>query len=211
MPGPVGPDLVPPPSEKNIRVAAYLHVAGFGAANELATAWAIAKAESGLNYTAQHRNSNGTTDFGLMQINSIHHPTDAEKTQPLANAKKAFQIYAQAGRSFSPWSTYKSGAYRAHLTEANAAVRALKAKGPQWERETVKDESFDRPVSAGNIPVPDNPLATLASLPGTIAHVASNITAIILAIVLLALGVFLISRTSITNAATKVAGKIIKA
>ncbi|MDY7577172.1 lytic transglycosylase domain-containing protein [Herbaspirillum sp. RTI4] len=33
---------------------------------------AIARVESGGNPVAMHRNANGTTDYGLMQINSVH-------------------------------------------------------------------------------------------------------------------------------------------
>lgn len=37
--------------------------------------WAIAKTESDFNPRATNRNPNGSTDFGLMQINSIHEDT----------------------------------------------------------------------------------------------------------------------------------------
>ena len=36
--------------------------------------WAIAKVESGYDAKAQHKNTNATTDYGVMQINSSHLP-----------------------------------------------------------------------------------------------------------------------------------------
>ena len=36
--------------------------------------WAIAKVESGFDSKAQHKNTNATTDYGVMQINSSHLP-----------------------------------------------------------------------------------------------------------------------------------------
>lgn len=36
--------------------------------------WSIAKTESGFNIKAKNINKNGSVDYGLMQINSIHEP-----------------------------------------------------------------------------------------------------------------------------------------
>src|SRR4051812_48178503 len=50
----------------------------------LDTAIAVALAESGGNDQAMHKNSNGSTDFGLWQINSVH--TDLLKKYTWNNA-----------------------------------------------------------------------------------------------------------------------------
>lgn len=56
----------PIPYRKCFQAAAAKH----GVAEELLLA--IAHTESRFNSDAQHTNSNGTTDFGVMQVNSIH-------------------------------------------------------------------------------------------------------------------------------------------
>jgi hypothetical protein len=77
---------------------------------------AIAKAESGLNPSAVGAiNSNGTQDFGLFQINSIHNPSIEQKTTVIENVKMARVIYDSRLRyssdGFEAWSTYNSGRY----------------------------------------------------------------------------------------------------
>lgn len=67
-----------------------------------AMAAAIALAESGGNPQSTNSNSNGTTDRGLWQINSIH---GSQSTfDPLANAKAAVAI-SKNGTNWRPWCT----------------------------------------------------------------------------------------------------------
>lgn len=72
-------------------------------------------AESGGNPQAYGVNTNGTSDGGLMQINSIH--TDLislkDRFDPTLNVRAAYQIYR--GRGFKAWSSYNSGAYLKYL------------------------------------------------------------------------------------------------
>lgn len=70
----------------------------------------------------------GSASYGLWQINSYWHPEfgpDFTKLfDPQTNANDAYQIYVQAGDSFSPWSTYKSGAYQAYLSQVSSGASA---------------------------------------------------------------------------------------
>lgn len=70
---------------------------------------AIAMAESGGNSTATNHNTNGTTDFGLWQINSVNGGSTA-LFDPAANAKEALKIYNSQG--LKAWTTYNTGAYK---------------------------------------------------------------------------------------------------
>lgn len=77
-----------------------------------AIAAAIAMAESGGVVNATNHDSNGTTDRGLWQINSVH---GAQSTyDPTANARAAVSISSN-GTNWKPWATYNSGAYRKFL------------------------------------------------------------------------------------------------
>jgi len=68
----------------------------------------IAMAESGGDPGATDNNTNGSTDRGYWQINSIH---GAQSTyDPLANARAAVQISGN-GTNWTPWVTYNTGAY----------------------------------------------------------------------------------------------------
>ena len=87
-----------------------------------AMAAAIAMAESGGNPCAQGdpntgdhscAGPNGTsTSFGLWQINTTYNPQyDAKKLlDPNYNAKAALEV-SRKGTVWTPWSTYKNGAY----------------------------------------------------------------------------------------------------
>jgi hypothetical protein len=87
---------------------------------------AIALAESGGNTEAVGGpNSNGTYDYGLWQINSIHNPPERVKTSAASNWLFAWRI-AGFGLDWSPWSSYKSQngkspAYLAHMDVAKKA------------------------------------------------------------------------------------------
>lgn len=95
----------------------YAQQAGFPA-DQAPTAAAVALAESSGNASATHANGNRSTDYGLWQINSVHRDLLAGKNwaDPAVNAQMAFRVWSDAGRKWSPWSTYKSGAYRKYLT-----------------------------------------------------------------------------------------------
>lgn len=85
-----------------------------GPANVARIMAAIAVAESGGRVNAKHRDANGTTDYGLWQINSSHGYNVKElTTDPAYNAQAAVAVYRSQG--LTAWSTYTSGAYRSHL------------------------------------------------------------------------------------------------
>lgn len=65
-----------------------------------------------------HYNSNGTLDWGYFQINTVHLERPGLNLRDLldckANIDFAYQLYVEKG-GFSPWSTYRSGAYRQYM------------------------------------------------------------------------------------------------
>jgi lysozyme-like protein len=90
--------------------------AGFGADAQMAAA--VAMAESGGNRMAYNPESQvctpeGFGSYGLWQIYLFKHQeyNCEDLYQPDINAKAAFAVYSQA-RGFSPWSTFKNGAYQ---------------------------------------------------------------------------------------------------
>lgn len=89
---------------------------------------AIALAESSGHADATHHNSDshGSIDYGLMQINGYWHPDLMQQynwADPQQNLDMAYQVWKDAGGSFSPWSTYNSGAYQNYLTQGSAAAK----------------------------------------------------------------------------------------
>jgi hypothetical protein len=96
-------------------IRSFASWAGF-AGDHLVTATAIALAESGGDPTAAGDPTLGHS-FGLWQINSKEHPEfdPHQLLGPAYNARAAFEVYRDAGASFEPWSTFKSGAYKKFL------------------------------------------------------------------------------------------------
>ena len=76
-------------------------------------ALAIADAESHFNPVAYHKNSNGTVDCGVFQINSVHNPTKKQCDNPKANIDLAYQIYQKKG--YDAWTTFTSGKYKKYI------------------------------------------------------------------------------------------------
>lgn len=104
-------------------IAGYAKNAGVTGQN-IVIATAIALAESGGNSDAMSPpNTNGTTDYGLWQINSVHQDLLSGKDwrDPAQNAQMMFTI-SNGGTNWRPWSTFNNGAYLAHLGQANGVV-----------------------------------------------------------------------------------------
>lgn len=120
------------------QVAGLVINAGFPSADQ-AIMVAIAKAESGYNTTATHKNSNGTIDRGLFQINSVHSSYNATQliNDPQYNANAAHDIYK--GQGLKAWTTYSSGAYQKYMNEARSAV--ANASGVTGSSVTSTDSS----------------------------------------------------------------------
>jgi Lysozyme like domain len=103
-------------------IAQYAAAAGF-TGNDLSTAVAVALAESGGD--PQAFNPEGS--YGLWQIYVHDHPEFAEDDlyDPGTNGRDAFAIYVNAGYSFTPWTTFKTGAYARYLPASQSAVASL--------------------------------------------------------------------------------------
>jgi hypothetical protein len=69
----------------------------------------IARAESGGRQYATDPDSNGTTDRGYWQINSVHGALSTY--DPAGNARAAVQLSSD-GADWAPWVTYQTGAYQ---------------------------------------------------------------------------------------------------
>lgn len=100
----------------------YAQQAGFSGAG-LLIILAIAHAESGLNPLAQNTNTDGSIDRGIVQINSRWHPevSDSCAYNPACAFKAAFTI-SNKGTSFTPWTTYTTGAYTKYLAGGSTST-----------------------------------------------------------------------------------------
>jgi lysozyme-like protein len=106
------------------QIASYASSAGFSGP-DLQVAVAVALAESSGNPGAVgDLTITPGGSVGLWQINLKYHPEFAgqDLTDPQTNANAAYSIYQAAGNSFSPWSTYNSGAYSAYIVQAQQGV-----------------------------------------------------------------------------------------
>ncbi|WP_460444659.1 D-alanyl-D-alanine carboxypeptidase family protein [Angustibacter aerolatus] len=119
--------------------------AGF-TGGDLDIAVAVAGAESSWRSDAINRNANGSTDYGMWQINTVHAGLLAAGNwrTPDDNARMAFAVWSQAGRSWTPWTTFKTGAYRQHLYAAHTATTTTAAVGSVG---SVGTQSVDAPMT----------------------------------------------------------------
>jgi len=141
------------------QIAGYALAAGFPP-NEIATATAVALAESGGNTDAQNRNTNGSYDYGLFQINTVHGAllNQGNKFNPLDNAKMALTVWRNAGNKWTPWTVYKSGTYRAQLLKGTAGAAKPAAIGAapaaEFQPPLVSPEGEPLTDPEGNVPIP---------------------------------------------------------
>lgn len=102
---------------------------------------AIALAESGGDPGSVNHNTNGTTDVGLWQINSVW--GHLQTADPLGNARSAVAVYNKQG--LFAWSSYKSGAYTKYMPTGAAP----KNPGPGVEKGGVQGGLLDTVVPGG--------------------------------------------------------------
>lgn len=94
----------------------WIRNGGSSASADIAAA--VALAESGGVAGASNSNTDGSTDRGLWQINSVH---GSQSTfDPIANVKAAIAI-SNNGKNWNPWVTYKTGAFKKFMSPTTAA------------------------------------------------------------------------------------------
>lgn len=111
----------------DIQRATWAKQAGFPD-NVIAEAVAVSIAEnrSGAVDARGGPNSNGSYDYGMWQINEKAHPgLFARHPQwwSVSNANMAKEIWAEAGNSFRPWSTWKAGLHKPYMSRGEAAAK----------------------------------------------------------------------------------------
>lgn len=122
--------------------------AGF-TGNDLATAVAVAYAESGGNPSAVNNKEPHGSSYGLWQIYLYAHPQyDPAQlvNDPQYNADAAYAIYAAAGHSFIPWTTYTHGTYNTFMPQVLAAIGS---PDPQVATDGSADSSGNGTTQAG--------------------------------------------------------------
>jgi hypothetical protein len=111
------------------QVAGFALKAGFRG-QQAAIAVAVSNAENGSgDSNAINRNSNGSVDVGLWQINSSNADPGAMK-DPQANANEAFRL-ANNGRGWDNWTQFRNKKYLIFMIPAAAAVLAAQAANPK--------------------------------------------------------------------------------
>lgn len=144
-----------PSSGGQTDLASLARQAGFPE-SAIPTAVAIAMAESGGNPQALGDVSLGGSK-GLWQIYTKAHPDLNSKYNlfdPVQNAMAAFQVWKNAGGSFSPWTTFNTGAYLKYMGK-NPTVQTgaysggvggtAGASGPLLDNNQIEDRIRNMP------------------------------------------------------------------
>jgi hypothetical protein len=111
----------------------WTRAGGSSSAQNMAAA--VAMAESGGNPTITNRNSDGSIDRGLWQINSVHGALST--VDRMGNARAAIKISSN-GRNWNPWTVFKTGAYKRFLGAATNADGGSGGSGGSSKRKTYK-------------------------------------------------------------------------
>lgn len=155
--------------------------AGFSPAQSV-IAVAISLAEdSTRNPNASHHNTDGTTDYGPWQINSVHADIIRKYGNPYNlqdNARMAYAVYQAQG--WGAWSTYNSGAYRAHLSEAKNVAKKKGVSVPKELWHTLTNGAIGNAqdlyhmATTGQLPSNTSPFSGLAQLGSLAGHLTDS-------------------------------------
>jgi hypothetical protein len=112
------------------QIAHHASDAGF-TGDDFTVAIAIALAESGGDPSAYNPEvaagtPEGLGSVGLWQVYLKVHPeyTAEQMRDPQLNADAAYAIFKAAGFNFTPWSTFKNGAYAKYVGKASEVLQA---------------------------------------------------------------------------------------
>jgi hypothetical protein len=113
--------------------------------------WAIAKTESGLNPYVVHRNSNGTYDYGVMQINSKWSKTLgptrwASLADPCTNVKTGAWILSQCIADYG-YNWKGIGCYNSRTPDKNNRYARLIARELEKAQTLTKDTKQNMTVA----------------------------------------------------------------
>jgi hypothetical protein len=111
------------------QLASWVRGAGWQTLDEMVTAIAIAYAESSGRIDAKNTNLDGSVDYGVWQINSVHADLFAKYPEwwTVSNAVMAYELYKSKGNKFTDWVTYNTGAYKMFTSHARAAASDVSA------------------------------------------------------------------------------------
>lgn len=174
-----------------LQVAAWCWAAGWRG-QDLRTAIAVAKAESGYRQDAKNVNTDRwhSTDWGIFQINDHYHPvTDTIKQKAESNVRYAHVIWTGADKTFRPWVTFTNGSYKKNLAEADE-LATLVEKTPSLQRLEFNENNG---TGGPSLPTISNPLDALGAIPRVLARVSSDIIMVLLILVLLILGILMVT------------------
>lgn len=106
-------------------IAQYAVSAGFNPTDlpNLVTCVSIAKAESSGRTNAVNQNTDGSTDKGVWQINTVHDEKlpGQDRMDPAVNAQ-LMMLISSGGTNWQPWSTFNNGAYQRFTSEVTAEL-----------------------------------------------------------------------------------------
>lgn len=180
-------------------VAALAHTVGLRGENTIATAVAVATAESGRRTEAH--NPRGCDDsYGLWQINMVEGRSGCDNLgpsrrqqyglrsnedlwDPMTNAQ-AMAAISSNGSNWNPWSVYTNGTYRIHLGTGRSAANAIENAGTKTILDLVRSARNKATVKVPDknggiglddlIPNPVSDVAKLLSTPITLIADALN-------------------------------------
>lgn len=137
--------------------------------SDLATAVAVALAESSGNTQAVNQNEPHGASYGLWQIYLYAHPSfDPNQlvNDPQYNANAAYQVYREAGSSFRPWTTFNSGKYRGFLPGVEVTIAAMSPAPilPAPVQIVMPPEPSSSDITNGTTPETDGSTVATATL-----------------------------------------------
>lgn len=115
------------PIISDTKIAEAARDAGFRG-DEIATAVAVALAESGGNTTAVNsKEPDGSTSYGLWQINSVHAGLlkNGDWRNALDNARMAYQVYTNAGKKWTPWGVFNRNRHLLFMPRGILAAKGI--------------------------------------------------------------------------------------
>lgn len=163
------------------QIAGYAQAAGFPP-EELARATAVALAESGGDPGASHTNTNGSVDYGLFQINSVHGGllNQGDKFNPLDNAKMALTVWRDAGNKWTPWSAYNNGRSQGFMAQATlAAAKPVPPASPAGASASGSATASGESGQAGGTAQGSAPAVTGNPVADALAGVLSPLTGLV--------------------------------